>query len=319
MDLSIIIAYHNEGFPFIKETVDQINRTIDVSDYEIIIIDDFSDEPLRAVPGAIVIRHESNNGVGAAFDTGVQVAKSENIIIMGSDIRFIPNQWASKMLEEIKNFPQALTCTSCVVLTDEETNIQKQIDAKQYRGGATLDVITDKKIYPDKPNNWRSILDARWFFYLPITEEESYEVPCLLGALYGVNKQWYQYIDGWNKHKKWSTLEPFISIKSWMFGGSCRVAPHIKTGHIFKKKNAHPHKTGGNIITYNKTVLALLMCPDPYSLLDYYAELYPGVKTQAKNIEETDWYHPLLKKYQSMIKLPFNEYINKFNLNTLST
>ena len=126
MKLSIIIPYHDEGLEFITTTVNQIKETIDVEPYEIIVVDDFSDIPLVDIEGVIRIRHVKNMGVGAAFDTGVLFAESENIFLMGSDIRFVKNQWASQMIQEIEYYPSAFTCTSCVALTAEELDINKR-------------------------------------------------------------------------------------------------------------------------------------------------------------------------------------------------
>lgn len=260
--LSIIIPYHNEGRAFISDTIDQIRSTIDISEYEIIIVDDGSDDSLARlkVDDFTILRHDSNTGVGAAFDTGVAQAKYDNLVLMGCDIRFIANKWASRLLAEIEAHPKAFTCTSCVCLNqDAPGNMDIEKRAKENMvNGATMLIFHDQQSNPKVGPSFRGILEAKW---LPrTTAQESFEIPCILGAFYGVKKEWYNYVDGWAGHRKWGTLEPMISLKSWLFGGSCRVAPQIQTGHIFKKHGTHG--TPQDILIYNKMMVATMLFDD---------------------------------------------------------
>jgi glycosyltransferase involved in cell wall biosynthesis len=307
--LSIIISYHNEARSIIQKCVDQLLGTIDVEQYEVIIVDDGSYKSLDPIEGTTIIRHKTNQGVGAAFDTGVKSAKYDNLFLMGNDIRFIKNGWASKMVDEIENQPQAFTCTTCVrlgrgKLTEiYETDIEKQLKAKKYGIGATIKLLSAN-----------SIIDAQW---LPIgnrtIDEESYEVPCILGAAYGVKKDWYKYIGGWEGHRGWGTLEPMISIKSWLFGGSCRVAPQIQVGHIFNIINKHGIQS--KYIAYNKILTALLFIPNPDRLISFL--MVNNNKGLVKLISENNrWIEKKKTEYQSKIKVTFKDYCDKFNINT---
>ena len=126
MKLSIVITYHNEGKEFILTTINSIRNTIDVDDYEIIVVDDCSDIPLKEINNVTILRHNVNKGVGASFDTGVKIAKSENLFIIGSDIRFIKNKWASQIINEINNYPSSFTCTSCIAISAKNMNIEER-------------------------------------------------------------------------------------------------------------------------------------------------------------------------------------------------
>jgi len=129
------------------------------------------------------------------------------------------------------------------------------------RGGATILMFHDKLSEPHKPSGFRNIIECKW---LPVTNEtDSYEVPAILGACYGTTKSWYNHIDGFWGHRIWSTLEPYISLKSWLFGGSCRFLPTAETGHIFKAQKDSPHGIKTEDILYNKLLVATLLLPDP--------------------------------------------------------
>lgn len=290
MKLSIIIPYHNEGESFIKETIRQILNTIDFDQYEIIVVDDCSTKPL-SLDNVKVIRHSENRGVGAAFDTGAAHASSENLMLIGSDIRFTKNQWASKLVSEIEAHPKAFTATTCVALKPDDQDIEKRRNINTHTG-ATILLFHDKKSNPVKSESFRSIIEARWLPKIKNRDIDSFEIPCILGAAYGVKKKWYQYCDGFALHKKWGTLEPYISMKSWMFGGSCRVAPRVEIGHIFR--TASIHNIAYETLIYNKLMVARLLISDFQRFFNYlggneivdkgrkmYIEKYPEIIKKA--------------------------------------
>ena len=311
MDLSIIIPYHDEGLDFITTTINSIKETIDVDKYEIIIIDDFSSKPLSEIDNVKILRHNKNLGVGAAFDTGVKEAKSDNLFLMGSDIRFIPNNWASKIIEEIKNYPKAFTCTSCVALTTQNLNINER-RLINVANGATILMFHDQKTNPKKDKNFRGIIEAKWLPNLKNRDIDSFEIPCILGAAYGVSKEWYNYIDGWWGHKKWGTLEPYISLKSWLFGGSCRTAPRIEVGHIFKTRGTHG--TNQDVLLYNKMLVATLLFDDYERLIRFL-----GVNNdviEARKLYNDNRKNILKKRKEYSQKITYNylNYFKRFNI-----
>ncbi len=286
--LSIIITYHNEGVDFVCECINQIKETIkDIDEYEIIVVDDYSTVPLELhYDNCKVIRHTENLGVGAGFDTGVKAAKYENLFIHASDIRFIDNGWAGKMYDEIDKYPKAFTASMCIGLNQYSRCCNEDIvngkcskcekDAVdnmdiEYRrtrmksNGATILMFHDKSTNPSVAESFRGVIEAKWFPAYKGTG--SFEVPCILGAFYGVKKSWYNYVDGWTGHKLWGTLEPLISLKSWLFGGSCRVASDVETGHIFKKHGSHG--TPLSTVLYNKYWTASVLLEDSKRVIDF--------------------------------------------------
>ena len=319
--LSIIMPVHNEGIDFVSDTVKSIKDSIDIS-YEIIIIDDHSDIPV-SIPDVRIVRHDSNKGVGAAFDTGIKFARSRNIFLMGCDVRFVKNQWASKIVAEIKKHPKSLICTSVVSLWSHEPHITFEQSRRLYKyNGATILLLHGHEDSPDQPDDFRSILNAQWMprEYLPLRRPgvvdptECYEIPCILGAAYGVSKKWYKYIDGFWGHKKWGTLEPYISLKCHLFGGKCLTAPHIETAHIFKSQGTHD--TGFEFIAYNKLLVSWLLfsIPDKDRLIGNLKE--HDFVLKAKQMIEDNMQDILRKRNEYKKKTVFGIYdiVKKFNL-----
>jgi len=180
------------------------------------------------------------------------------------------------------------------------------------RNGATILLYHDKKAEPHKSDDFRNIIEAKW---LPVTTDmATHEIPCILGASYGVNKSWYQYIDGFCGHKSWGTLEPYISLKSWLFGGNCLTAPLIETGHIFKQEGTHNPPL--HHLIYNKMFVATVLFDD--SLKDrLIAFLGRNITVdKARKEYELDYQYICTKKeeYRSKIVIDPIEFFNRWDI-----
>jgi glycosyltransferase involved in cell wall biosynthesis len=275
--VSIIVSYHNEPVSFLMTCLNQIRGTS--VDAEIIVVDDCSKYPLEPIEGIRIIRHAENRGVGACFDTGVSEAAHDNIVLTACDMRFADNNWLGSLVSDIEANPKSLICTACAVLgeKDQSMTIERK---KSY--GATILFYHDHKTNPKKHKGFRSIIEAKWY---EKQSDEIYEIPCILGACYGVKKSWYQYIDGFWGHSRWGTLEPYISLKSWLFGGNCLIDPKIVTGHIFKRTGTH--NVLFDTLVYNKILIATLLFPESERMIRFLGDnpMVRRVKAQIKSIE----------------------------------
>lgn len=314
MGLSIIITFHQEGQKFIQELIDQIKSTIDVEPYEIIVVDDCSKEPLKPIPDVKIIRNIENYGVGVSFDNGVAAAQYENLILTACDIRIVQKNWASMMITELDSHPKSLNCVSCVCLNAEKPeNLDVEARKKvSVTNGATIIIFHDKKSNPRMTPTFRGIVEAQWLPGLKNRDVPSSEIPCILGAFYGVKKEWYNYIDGFWGHRLWGTLEPYVALKSWLFGGSCRVVPRIYAGHIFKR--AGTHGTPQDALMYNKMMVATLLFPD-YGRLIAFLGTNPIVE-RARKMYQQELPNILKKKeeYAKKTVFPIEEYVKRWKI-----
>ena len=311
---SFVISYHNEGREFLLECLDQLKASIDISEYEIIVVDDCSSQPLADIPDVKIIRNQRNVGMGKSFDKGIAEAKGDDIIFLACDIRFIPNNWVSKLIKEINDYPESLTCTCCVGMNQEDPKnmdfAYRRTRSRNY--GATILMLHDKQSNPRKEESFRGIIEAKWHPLDKTSIDNSYEIPCILGACYGVKKSWYQYIDGFWGHHLYGTLEPYISLKSWLMGGSCRVAPHVETAHIFKREGTHG--TPQDALMFNKMLVATLLLEDSQRYIDFLG--INGVLKRAKMYFEREKPAITAKRaeYKEKIVRNINEIAVKFNI-----
>lgn len=305
---SIIVTYHNESVSFLMTCIKQIRNTADINDYEIIVVDDHSNIPLPGIDRVRIIRNDVSKGVGQSFDVGVSEALGENIVLIACDMRFTDNHWLSSLVADIEANPKSLICTACVVFNEKEQDFEKRRYYKSY--GATILFYHDHITNPKKHKGFKSIIEAKWY------EKQSdtiYELPCILGACYGVKKSWYQYIDGFWDHNRWGTLEPYISLKSWLFGGNCLIDPKIETAHIFKKHGTHGVQQDSLI--YNKLLVAFTLFPDEGEALIKFLgsnTLVNRVKGQFESIK------PKLREkreeYNNKIVYPMSSFIERWSI-----
>jgi glycosyltransferase involved in cell wall biosynthesis len=96
--VSVIIPTYNRGW-IVQEAVDSVLAQ-DFSDYELIVVDDGSDdntpEILKAYGRQITILHQPNKGVSAARNRGIAAAAGRFIAFLDSDDLWLPKKPGSE-------------------------------------------------------------------------------------------------------------------------------------------------------------------------------------------------------------------------------
>jgi len=242
--LSIIIPFLNEGDE-LQNTIDSIYETSNPLNFEIIAIDDCSDikSTIKERKEIKMIRNEARIGVDACRQLGSELASHNHLCFFDSHMRF-PLGWATRMLEDIQSEPKTLWCTMCMGLG--YGNMELNRSRERYRAA---DIVL--------LNGSREVLEPKW---RDCNKEGKYEVPCVLGANYGVNKKWFEYIHGLKGLQMWGCSEMFMSLKTWFAGGSCKIDTDIKIGHKFRKQA--PYSTAVWNMIYNKMYLCRTILPN---------------------------------------------------------
>ena len=85
--VSVIIPTYNRGW-IVQEAIDSVLNQ-DFSDYELIVVDDGSDDNtpaiLKAYGNKITVLHQPNKGVSAARNRGIAAAAGRLIAFLDSD------------------------------------------------------------------------------------------------------------------------------------------------------------------------------------------------------------------------------------------
>jgi len=253
MELTIIIPAYN-----CQVELDNSLRVLDNPvTTQIIVVDDGSQVPIRA-EGAQVIRHSRNQGVGAAFDTGVAAAQTEKIILMGADV--IPQEgWYCEAMDILDVHPMAITCAISSGFTAKEAPFRPR---RPLRYGAFILPTYEKK--------WtghilQDIIQAKWNPRAPEWEGNVGRIGCVLGAFYLTTKTLYNNIGGWMGHKHWGGLEPMISLRAKRSGYPLFVARDLEAAHHFGRTTVQERPPQWPLYFYNKIMMAETMFEDPES------------------------------------------------------
>ncbi|MFA7219284.1 MAG: glycosyltransferase [Synergistaceae bacterium] len=243
-DISIIMPFLNEREEP-QNTIDSIYQTAHPKRFEIIAIDDCSDEASKIYESKEIkiVRNKHRIGVDACRQLGAEMATSPNLFIIDAHMRF-PKGWMSRMISNIQSEPSTLWCTTCMGLGYGNMDLHRSRD--RYRGA---DIVL--------LNGSQEILEPKW---RNVHAPGKYEIPCVLGANYGISKSWFEHIHGLKGLKMWGGSEMFMSLKTWMAGGCCKIDTDIHIGHKFRD-NA-PYATGAWNITYNKLYICDTILPN---------------------------------------------------------
>ena len=260
--LSIVMPFLNEGEEPLR-TIDSIYASGYKEEVEVIAIDDFSDRSFTdfsAYPEVKVHRNNQRVGVAASRDKGVALAETDNILIIDGHMRFCQDGWLDRMVTALDEQPNTLFCTTCVALAENQMDMQK---ATQKYYGANIVLVDETQA--NSPIA-AQILEPKW---AEPQEKDEYEIPCILGANYAVKKSWYQRIKGLEGLQKWGGDEVFLSLKTRLAGGSCRLLKDIEIGHMFR--DHAPYVTQMFHMYYNKMWMCWTLFPEElaYQLLGF--------------------------------------------------
>lgn len=259
MKLSIIIPYLND-LVALRKIMPALLQGVPPGEAEIIIIDNGSEQELVELDDRVrVVRNQINIGVGGAFNQGVVLSKADRLVLMGCDV--IPQEgWYDRVMETLDGGPGTIfNCASSGFYDDKEPFHQ----SRNIRKGADLLYTVSKDDLPEKSPlrddpAFSKILQAKWRY--SYSKKELHNVECLLGAFYWMHKSDYELIRGWNGHKMWGSLEPFLSIKARAHGIKLIVDTKLEGAHYYGRSIGRPFRM--DLQYYNMLFMAETMFSD---------------------------------------------------------
>jgi glycosyltransferase involved in cell wall biosynthesis len=314
--LTIVMPFLNEGYEPVN-TVISINNTTDPTQIEIIAICDAPEyeyeDKLREFPNVIFVKNQHTIGVDASRSVGINMAKTESVLVIDAHMRFSNDDWVNKIYEATMEHPKTLWCTRSLVLlntmSEEELDPTKDVLHKERRYS-----VGAKLYYLD---------DSHTPFHLKWSEGSSFltqthgYLSCVLGANYAGNVEWLKSIRSYEGMLSWGFSEQYISVKNWLLGGDCRGLDSVSIGHIFRK--TAPFVTPFKNNVHNMLFTAHTLFSDEVDIFENYVILLKklGDYENAAAMLESRWdvvsmykNYFLTKKTQSL-----HEYFDKFNIN----
>jgi len=231
--ISVIIPSHNEGNN-LKKTVDSVIKNTNFDDYEIIVVDDASDDGstgfLKGGKYENVKLIKINERCPAkARNIGAENAVGDFLIFLDAHVFPLSKEWMSKIAEFLDKNPKTI-CGPCISTHDNP-------DSKGY--GCT---INGPKL---------------GFEWLVKNSDDHYEVPIVGAACMGIKKTDFFYLGGFNKNFiSWGHEDVEFCIRSWLLGYRVFVLPYIEISHIFRPE--FPYVVNLEDTNYNLLVTAEL-------------------------------------------------------------
>jgi glycosyltransferase involved in cell wall biosynthesis len=246
-ELTVIIPFLNEGKE-IHNTLESIRQTAG-DEVQIILINDASTDGIDYASvaqtfGCKYMQNSERQGVACSRDTGVVHAETGYVLLLDGHMRCYTNHWHTDILSAIEQDEEAIYCCTC----RQTDGVNFSNDANNY--GAYLSFWGD---------TYDTILEPKWISrsFMQGFSEDIVEIPCILGASYAFAKDYWQKLQGLAGLRYYGSDEAYISLKSWMSGGSCKLIKPVEIGHIFR--NTAPYPTKFSDISYNKLLIAELL------------------------------------------------------------
>ena len=226
--LSVVIAFRQEGDE-IARTVESIQKTTPNGKVDVILVDDNSEDDydygkVADSLGCRYIKLYKTLGPSGARGVGVRAAETENVVIMDGHMRFYDDRWNERVCRHLKDNQNAILCSGTTSVKDGLED-----DKKNDFGAYILFEGTPGEEYYPK---WSPEND-----YIDQDNKELSRVPCVLGAFYAFTKNHWNKIGGLEGLSGYGFDEPYMSLKSWLFGGECLVMKDFYVGHLYREKS----------------------------------------------------------------------------------
>lgn len=303
--LSIVITALNENCGILNKTIKSIIETTPPNTVEIIVIDDYSSSPVTVDYKEVISeRNKFRCGVAVSRHIGATLASKKWLLFTDSHMIF-KQGWYENFLktEKLDSDERTIYCGTCLGLWYEEnTEIYDKVDLnklpKYY--GARLSLLESD-----------NILEGKW---ISEKKEDIYEISCLMGAIYFIQKDFFFKIRGLSDLKMWGSDEPTLSLKVLQSGGKILQLKDVQIAHLFRKRA--PYTTDTKYLVYNKIRMAKTLLPDEIGEMlinklpknDVFSQAYDLINNEYKLIQDYKSY------YNSIFTVNFLDVCKKFNI-----
>lgn len=223
--LTAIIPCYNEG----EELANTLKSIRDTTGQHVLIMvvddcscDSFDYKEITQRYDARYVRNNKRIGPAGSKEKGVRLCETDYFIIFDAHMRFYQQDWHQIILDELNNNQRQLLCCQTKVLAKQDGVVKEKASAHAY--GAYLHMKLDTLIPA-----------VRWNCNPRKTTLEQGFIPCVLGASYASSVSYWRELKGLEGLLGYGCEEPYLSLKAWLSGGSCKLLEQIVVGHIYKE------------------------------------------------------------------------------------
>lgn len=272
-EFTVLITFRDEGFE-VEKTV--IAVRLNDQNVNIQLVDDASTdgydyENVSKVFGCDLIRNQTSQGVAGTRCIGVDHVKTPFFIIFDSHMRFKVSEkdFSKKFLKELKKDDAQILYANTIVIgsnTDENhlfrtyTNEDCLSNSSGHNG-----FLAFGPIYHLKGDALD--FDTEWCYKFSSEKDRDndekdaiIETPSILGATYAMSKRWWSEIRGLQNLYYWGSDEPWLSLKTFLLGGRCRMFKNWGIGHLYR--NIPTYGALSSIpVQINRLMIQFVMAP----------------------------------------------------------
>lgn len=247
---TVIVTFLNEGDE-VGLTCKSVRETCG-DKVDIIVINDNSDDGYDYFNSLkqYNIRYYKNDerkGCTVCRHMAVSYCETPYFIILDAHCRFYTHDWLNKAIAIMERNDNSIYCCSVQYFYNEE-------DHKDNKNIIAYGAYF--KFTKEAP------LGAAWNVKnLAKGDDDTFVIPCLMGANYICSKRWWNHINGLEGITMWGRDEEFLSLKSYLAGGDVKCITNILTAHKGRINNERPYVCYSTEVYHNEIAIAYIVLP----------------------------------------------------------
>uniref|UniRef100_A0A8C2B1Q5 polypeptide N-acetylgalactosaminyltransferase n=1 Tax=Cyprinus carpio TaxID=7962 RepID=A0A8C2B1Q5_CYPCA len=260
---TIVITFHNEARSTLLRTVRSVlNRTPVHLIHEIILVDDFSEDPndcllLTKLPKVKCLRNKRREGLIRSRVRGAEAAGAGILTFLDSHCE-VNKDWLPPLLQRVKEDP---TCVASPVIDIINMDTFAYVAASSdLQGGFDWSLHF----------KWEQLSAEKRAKRADPTEP--IKTPIIAGGLFVIDRSWFNRLGKYDTAMDiWGGENFEISFRVWMCGGSLEIIPCSRVGHVFRKKHPYIFPEGNCSFCFRNTRRTAEVWMDEFKLFYYSA------------------------------------------------